>query len=250
MLLKYLKIFILLITFSSVTGQSNYEIFDRANVFYSKKNYDSAKTLYLNLYNDRMISKELFLNLGNSFFKLNSLPDAILYYEKGLKIAPGDKDLTHNLQFCNTLLKDKNSIKKSILINELILSFLGKSPNYWAYSSILMMFILCLLFLFYWITHERFWKKLFFYSTTVTFLILCITIALSAISKSKVSDSKYGIIYSPITKVMVEPSESSSTTYQLHEGSKAKITSENENWYEISFNERKGWVKKIYVKKI
>ena len=70
------------------------------------------------------------------------------------------------------------------------------------------------------------------------------------ISKSKVSDSKYGIIYSPITKVMVEPSESSSTTYQLHEGSKAKITSENENWYEISFNERKGWVKKIYVKKI
>jgi uncharacterized protein YgiM (DUF1202 family) len=49
---------------------------------------------------------------------------------------------------------------------------------------------------------------------------------------------------------MVEPSESSSTTYQLHEGSKAKITSENENWYEISFNERKGWVKKIYVKKI
>ena len=113
-----------------------------------------------------------------------------------------------------------------------------------------MMFILCLLFLFYWLTNERFWKKLFFYSTTVTFLILCITIALSAISKSKVSDSKYGIIYSPITKVMVEPSESSSTTYQLHEGSKAKITSENENWYEISLNERKGWVKKIYVNKI
>ena len=49
---------------------------------------------------------------------------------------------------------------------------------------------------------------------------------------------------------MVEPSESSSTTYQLHEGSKAKITGENEDWYEISFNDRKGWVKKVYLKKI
>ena len=59
-----------------------------------------------------------------------------------------------------------------------------------------------------------------------------------------------GIIFSPTTKVMVEPSLSSSTTYQLHEGSKAKITGENENWYEISFNDRKGWVEKIYLKKI
>ena len=65
MLLKYLKIFILLITFSSVTGQSNYEIFDKANILYSEKNYDSAKTLYLNLYNDRMISKELVVPLAN-----------------------------------------------------------------------------------------------------------------------------------------------------------------------------------------
>ena len=40
-------------------------------------------------------------------------------------------------------------------------------------------------------------------------------------------------------KVLVEPSENASTTYQLHEGTKAKVTAENSNWYEISFNEKK-----------
>ena len=42
----------------------------------------------------------------------------------------------------------------------------------------------------------------------------------------------------------------SSTTYQLHEGSKAKITGESDQWYEISFNEQKGWIEKKYLKKI
>ena len=250
MLIKCFKPILLIFAFTNVMGQSSYQIFEKANSFYETKLYDSSKTLYLELYHNGMISKELFLNLGNSYFKLDSLPAAILFYEKGLKIAPGNKDLTYNLQFCNTLLKDKNSIKKSILINELILSFLGKSPNYWAYSSIIVMFITCLLFTFYWITPKSFWKKIYFYSCVLTLLLLIVTIGLSAISKSKVSESKYGIIFSPTTKVMVEPSLSSSTTYQLHEGSKAKITGENEDWYEISFNDRKGWVQKIYLKKI
>ena len=162
MLIKCFKPILLIFAFTNVMGQSSYQIFEKANSFYETKLYDSSKTLYLELYHNGMISKELFLNLGNSYFKLDSLPAAILFYEKGLKIAPGNKDLTHNLQFCNTLLKDKNSIKKSILINELILSFLGKSPNYWAYSSIIVMFITCLLFTFYWITPKSFWKKIYF----------------------------------------------------------------------------------------
>ena len=49
---------------------------------------------------------------------------------------------------------------------------------------------------------------------------------------------------------MIAPSENSSTTYQLHEGSKAKITDENQQWYEISFNDRKGWVPKILKRNI
>ena len=105
-------------SYFSSSANNSYEIFDLANSQYESQKYDSAKSNYSLLYQNGIISKELFLNLGNSFFKLDSLPNAILFYEKGLKIAPGDIDLTHNLQYCNTLLKDKNAIKKSILISE------------------------------------------------------------------------------------------------------------------------------------
>lgn len=251
MLVKSLKTILIITVFSAPSFAQNYDaIFERANLLYEQKNYDSAKSDYFMLYSRGMISKELFLNLGNSFFKLDSLPSAILYYEKGLKIAPGNQDLMHNLQFCNTLLKDKNSIKKSIFINDLILSFLGKSPNYWAISSIILLLLVCILFFFYWITVEISYKRIYFYSLVFTLLLFFFTIFLSAISKAKIEDSNYAIIFSPVAKVMTAPSVNSSTTYQLHEGSKAKITDESEQWYEISFNERKGWIEKKYLKKI
>ncbi len=246
------QILIVIIYFAPIITytQNDYEIFDDGNILYEEKKFEEAKNKYLNLYQRDIISKELFLNIGNSYFKMDSLPHAILFYEKGLKIAPGDIDLTHNLQHCNTLLKDKNAIKKSILINELIFSFLGKSPNYWAYSSVILMLSACILFLFYRLSTELKWKKINMYSGILVLILFGFSLLLSAISKSKINESKYGIVFTPSVKVLVEPSENASTTYLLHEGSKIKVTAENKNWYEISFNEKKGWVKKTHLRKI
>jgi len=246
------QILIVIIYFAPIITytQNDYEIFDDGNILYEEKKFEEAKNKYLNLYQRGIISKELFLNIGNSYFKMDSLPHAILFYEKGLKIAPGDIDLTHNLQHCNTLLKDKNAIKKSILINELIFSFLGKSPNYWAYSSVILMLSACILFLFYRLSTELKWKKINMYSGILVLTLFGFSLLLSAISKSKINESKYGIVFTPSVKVLVEPSENASTTYLLHEGSKIKVTAENKNWYEISFNEKKGWVKKTHLRKI
>ena len=249
----YKQLIILFLVFIQpffIKSQTPHEIFKNGNSQYEQKNYEDAKNLFLDIYKQEIISKELFLNLGNSYFKLDSLPNAILFYEKGLKIAPGDIDLTHNLQHCNTLLKDKNSIKKSILVNELVYSFLGKSPNYWAYSSIILLLSASILFLFYRISNDFTWKRINFYSSILVLIIFGITILLSAISKSKIKESKYGIVFTPTVKVLLEPSENASTTYQLHEGTKAKVTAENSNWYEISFNEKKGWIQKKHIKKI
>jgi len=246
------QILIVIIYFAPIITytQNDYEIFDDGNILYEEKKFEEAKNKYINLYQRGIISKELFLNIGNSYFKMDSLPHAILFYEKGLKIAPGDIDLTHNLQHCNTLLKDKNAIKKSILINELIFSFLGKSPNYWAYSSVILMLSACILFLFYRLSTELKWKKINMYSGILVLTLFGFSLLLSAISKSKINESKYGIVFTPSVKVLVEPSENASTTYLLHEGSKIKVTAENKNWYEISFNEKKGWVKKSHLRKI
>ena len=45
------------------------------------------------------VSKELYLALGNAYFADDRPGMAILSYERGLRLAPGNADLTNNLRF-------------------------------------------------------------------------------------------------------------------------------------------------------
>ena len=113
-MLKLKFFFLLLIAFMYSSANDSYNsIFSESNTAYENKEFNIAKDGYLQILDDGYFSKELFLNLGNSYYKMDSLAHAILYYEKGLKVAPGNENLIHNLKICNKLIKDKSSIKES-----------------------------------------------------------------------------------------------------------------------------------------
>ena len=247
------KNFLIVLIFISYVCKGNddaYHQFEKGNSFYASQEFGSALIAYKTVLQSKMISKELYLNLGNTFFKLDSIPQAILFYEKGIKLAPGDPDLSYNLQYCNKLIKDKNPIKKSVLLNELIFSFLGKSPNYWAYSSVILLGLVCVMFAFFRLSIDSKWKKINFYSAIIVLILFGITVLLSSISKSKIKETKYGIVIKNSIKVRTEPSENASTAFLLHEGSKAKVTAEINEWIEISFNEKKGWIRTNTLERI
>ena len=250
MLKRNFLIVLIIISYVCKGNDDAYHQFEKGNSFYASQEFDSALIAYKTVLQSKMISKELYLNLGNTFFKLDSIPQAILFYEKGIKLAPGDPDLSYNLQYCNKLIKDKNPIKKSVLLNELIFSFLGKSPNYWAYSSIILMGLVCFMFAFFRLSIDSKWKKINFYSGIIILILFGITVLLSSISKSKINETKYGIVIKNSIKVRTEPSENASTAFLLHEGSKAKVTAEINEWIEISFNEKKGWIRTNALERI
>ena len=250
MLKRNFLIVLIIISYVCKGNDDAYHQFEKGNSLYASQEFDSALIAYKTVLQSKMISKELYLNLGNTFFKLDSIPQAILFYEKGIKLAPGDADLSYNLQYCNKLIKDKNPIKKSVLLNELIFSFLGKSPNYWAYSSIILLGLVCVMFAFFRLSIDSKWKKINFYSGIIVLILFGITVLLSSISKSKINETKYGIVIKNSIKVRTEPSENASTAFLLHEGSKAKVTAEINEWIEISFNEKKGWIRTNALERI
>ena len=250
MLKRNFLIVLIIISYVCKGNDDAYHQFEKGNSFYASQEFDSALIAYKTVLQSKMISKELYLNLGNTFFKLDSIPQAILFYEKGIKLAPGDPDLSYNLQYCNKLIKDKNPIKKSVLLNELIFSFLGKSPNYWAYSSIILLGLVCVMFAFFRLSIDSKLKKINFYSAIIVLILFGITVLLSSISKSKINETKYGIVIKNSIKVRTEPSENASTAFLLHEGSKAKVTAEINEWIEISFNEKKGWIRTNALERI
>ena len=85
------------------TGQvgaapASQSLFHQANDAYGSGNFPKAITLYQEVLASGGHSANLFLNLGNSYAQDGQVGQAILSYERGLRLAPDDADLQGNLQ--------------------------------------------------------------------------------------------------------------------------------------------------------
>ena len=115
---KQLIFVVCLLMSLSFTAQNTsvQERFDRANTAYNNAKYEQASELYRSILNQDTTSAELHFNLGNAELKQNNLGQAILHYEKALKLNPNDATIQSNLGYANSLTIDEiQSIPKSQL---------------------------------------------------------------------------------------------------------------------------------------
>jgi tetratricopeptide (TPR) repeat protein len=66
----------------NVRAQEAGEKFSQGVAEYSTGNYKEALQLWLDLYNSGYRSASLDYNIGNAYFKMNEIPNSILFYER------------------------------------------------------------------------------------------------------------------------------------------------------------------------
>lgn len=81
--------------------------FTEANELALKGETKSAIALYEGLLSQGVAHEDLYLNLGNAYAESGRQIDAIIAYERGLRLAPGDDDLKANLAFLRARLDKK-----------------------------------------------------------------------------------------------------------------------------------------------
>ena len=81
----YILIFCICFIALSLNAESNEVLFDKANQFYSKKEYNNALVIYTQLEKNKIISANLLENTANTYLKLGKYPEALLYYERAKK---------------------------------------------------------------------------------------------------------------------------------------------------------------------
>lgn len=64
---------------------------------YLQKKYDSAAYFFEQVAASKPKNAELYYNLGNVYYRLNRIPQAVLNYERALRIDPGYTDASDNL---------------------------------------------------------------------------------------------------------------------------------------------------------
>ena len=233
--------FFILLIFSNTQSIDN--LFEESNDLYTNGDYQNAVEGYLDILKSGFESAELYFNIGNSFYKLNNIPESNYYYEKAKSISPNDDDILTNLSFAQNLRIDKIETLPVTDIQNLKLSILDLlSEKGWSFMLIILIWMTCFAFILYIFSNDSKFKRSFF-SISLLFLILSSFTLFVNIEKKKNSEIKYAIIYDKEIEVWSEPNNISELKFLLHEGTKVKQIDVIEDWLNIQLeNGTIGWI--------
>ncbi len=225
------------------------DLMRQGNQAYQDKRYDEAIDTYLKLINSGYEGVSLYYNLGNSYYREGKIGYAILYYEKALRLSPGDDDVVHNLAIANTKTVDKiNTLPKFFLFQwwESLLALFTVG----GWTRIVYLFYL--LFLgsigLYFFARRSSVQRYSIFAGFVLIVLLIVSGSLWVVNLNRDANVKNGIVIEPTATVKLAPDSTSNDAFVIHEGSKVRALDKVEDWVKIRLQDGKeGWIKQDEV---
>ena len=238
--MKIINKLILLLSISIC--QNTDSLFQLGNDYYLDEKYDQAINIFEKISKDYE-HEDLYLNLGNSYYRVGMLGNAIWSYERGHLLSPRDNDINYNLNYVRNQIRDriippedffliavyraiieKLTLLDLIAMSGLILLSLGTlyvSKNFGILSNkisgIMKTILLILIFSNGFIILDKYWS---------------------------VSDRENGVVISIESDVRSSPiNRGENIVFIIHEGTKVEIVTKQPGWYEIVLLDgKKGWI--------
>ena len=239
------RIIVLIVLISSfINAAENDTLFQKANELYNQEQYQEAIDGYLSIINTGKESAELYYNIANAHYKLSNIGPSIFYYEKALELAPNDEDVKNNLTFAKNATIDVIDVIPEGIISRTINGFTNMfSFDLWAWISICCVILFVVLFILYYNARMSSKKRLFFISSWVALIFGLFGVFFAFSQYNFINNNQYAIIYAQETTIKSEPNLRSEEVFELHEGTKVKITEEVNDWRKIKLADGKiGWI--------
>ena len=222
------------------------EIAQQADSAYTNEDYATAIDLYLQTTNESQDAHPYY-NLANAYFRTDSLAKAILWYERALKLEPGNEDIRFNLEFTRSRTIDRITPRHEMFFisfwRSLVYSMSLDSWAHWAFGCFILMIAMVLAFLY---LHHLTLRKICFVLAILFFLSTLFT-NLCAYGQQYITEHRTGavVIASSVT-LKSTPSASGNDLYVLHEGTTVEIKDNSmKEWAEVSIADGKvGWMPK------
>lgn len=175
-----------------------------------------------------------FYNLGNCYYKLDSLGLSILHYEKAKKLAGEDPDLMNNLQMARAKTRDKIEAPRTffliVWLRRLILFF----PAWFFAACAILSSALGSIFFVLLIRQQHFERrKKIFFSTCASLLLLIISLFMSWRRESTINTASGVVILAPAASVLNEPVFGATELFVLHEGTVLEFLDQEPGWVKV-----------------
>lgn len=241
---KTLLFLILLVPFTLLAKEDALQsLFKNGNDQYAKGAYEAALKHYKDIEKEGYRSAELYFNLGNTYFKLDSLAAAILYYERARLLAPADEDILFNLDLANQKTVDRVDRMPVLFIKDWWQKLSSKlSLEGWSFIMITFIWVSVIFFAVYFLSKKRTAKMVSFSVASVFLVSAIITFIVASSLNNRMNNEKEGIIFYPTVTIKSAPA-TGKELFVLHEGTKVRILEHTDGWVKIRLgNGNVGWL--------
>ncbi|MGB1004622.1 MAG: tetratricopeptide repeat protein [Salibacteraceae bacterium] len=219
-------------------------LYSLANNQYQNQKYEEALKSYSIIFESGLESADLFYNTANCYYKLNQPTQAILYYEKALKLNPSGKDIKYNLELVNKLKVDKIETLPKPFYKEWWTELTHSlQVDTFATLSIVLLFIAVFLLLLFFRTSSGTLKRLSFFLMLVFIIATGITFLFAQSQYSNTINNKSAIVFSSRVNIYSAPNTTSTTLFIVHDGLKVNILKTENQWNQIMLPDGSiGWI--------
>lgn len=191
-------------------------------------------------------SPQLYYNLGNARFKEGNHAQAILNYERALKLDPSYSDARFNLEFANAFVQDRIEVLPEFFLRTWARKLRWVMPSD-AWAALFLVFFagfLAMLLLFL-LSGSSAGRKTGFFLGLALMLLSAVCLDSSLRQRREALGTDKAIVTVPVAPVRSAPgTDVSRDLFILHEGTKVVILETLGEWREVEIADgRRGWLR-------
>ena len=236
---------ILTVSAAWLSAQDADSLWNQAVKDYTEENYQEALAGFTALEADGYVSRELYYNIGNCYYKLgNSLGQSILYYERALKLDPSYEDAQVNLAIAREYTLDRiDEVPEFILLTWIKAFRDTMSSDAWAWIALALFLVTAVMVLLFRFGGSPAVRKTAFAMaiTALAFMIISAVFAFNLRSELESGDG--AVVTVPVSSVKSSPGSTDQSLFILHEGTRISVLESLGEWYRIELSDgRQGWL--------
>lgn len=249
---RFFLIMSLLLMVSNAWGQEPQTLARQADELYRHGQYDSALTLYDSALATGYTSADLHYNLGNTHYRLEHIGQAILNYERALRIKPGMRDAKENLALANSKTQDRiTELPRLFLVNWYHSLCTHLTPKTWRVIWLVLFALLAAAVATFMLARELPLRKATFSLAIAAGVLLLLATALLISSTRHYNAHAEAIVIDEAIAVRNSPEQQSLEKLILHEGAKVTVTESLAGWEKITLADgTTGWCESHNIERI
>ena len=228
----------------ATNGPDEAALFRQANAAYDSNDYETAIACYGQLIDNGIAAWQLYYNMGNAYYRLDNIGQAILHYERALRLAPRQQAIKDNLALARSRTQDNIEQLPKLFLWQWVDSVVQlTSPRGWRIVIVSLVLLLCGAVCTFFVARQYRLRRSMFVTGALLLFLLLLSSLNATLSVRNATNDKEAIVTKPMLVVKGSPDAKSVDKFILHEGTKLTIEDEQDNWWQIKIADGKsGWI--------